>query len=111
MKTRLPNEVSNLQDEEKEMLIMLINVDLCSNPASPDCWRIVNNDADNMIIGTNPDRLKSLLEHVDTERIDPQASPFIIRMKNINDDFKKFIVSLSFSKQLNNTISRKENKK
>lgn len=111
MKTRLPGEVSNLQDDEKEMLIMLINVDLCSNPASADCWRIVNNDADNIIIGSNIDRLKSLLDHVNTERIDPQAAPFIIRMKNINDDFKKIMVSLSLSNQLNNTISRKENKK
>lgn len=110
MKTRLPGDVSNLQDDEKEMLIMLINVDLCSNPASADCWRILNNDVDNMIIGSNIDRLKSLFDHVDSNRIDPQAAAFIIKMKTLNDEFNQFISSLSFSKQLKNTISRKENK-
>lgn len=111
MKTRLPGEVANLQDDEKEMLIMLINVDLCSNPASADCWRILNNDADNNIIGSNIDRLKSLFDHVDSDNIDPQAAPFIIRMKNVNDEYKRLIASLSFSNQVKNSILRIENHK
>lgn len=111
MKKRLPDEVSSLQDEEKDMLVMLINLDLCSNPTSSDCWRIVNNDINNNIIADDIDRLKSLFDHVDIERIDPQAATFIVKMKSVNEDFKKLITSLSFCNHLNNAISRKENKK
>lgn len=111
MKRRLPESVSTLSDEEKEMLIMLLNRELSSNPASGNCWRILNNDEGNLIIESNMDRIMSLLDHVNTEKIDPQASTFILRMKTVSEEIRLFIEGLNFSTQLINAIARQEKPK
>ena len=108
MKQRLPDSVSILSDDEKEMLIMLLNRDLSLNPASPNCWRILNNDDGNLIIDSNLDRIKSLFFHVDTEKIDPQASAFIIKMKLVSEEICSFMGTLKLNPSLNRAIERKE---
>ena len=108
MKQRLPDSVSILSDDEKEMLIMLLNRDLSLNPASPNCWRILNNDDGNLIIDSNLDRIKSLFFHVDTEKIDPQASAFIIKMKLVSEEICSFMGTLKLTPSLNRAIERKE---
>ena len=108
MKQRLPDSVSILSDDEKEMLIMLLNRDLSLNPASPNCWRILNNDDGNLIIDSNLDRIKALFFHVDTEKIDPQASAFIIKMKLVSEEICSFMGTLKLNPSLNRAIERKE---
>lgn len=111
MKKRLPESVSTLSDEEKEMLIMLLNRELIANPASANCWRILNNDEGNLIIESSLDRISSLLDHVNTDKIAPQASIFILRMKGVSEEIRLFIDRLNFSTHLNNAIARQEKPK
>lgn len=108
MKKRLPEICVNLEDEEKYMLISLINDKLRTQPTSPTMWRILNSDEENILIGkTDIDNLKRLFLYVDTEQIDPQASTFFVRFKKIEGEFADYINKLTISSPLNNSINRK----
>lgn len=108
MSKRLPEYLNTLDEDEMDMLILLLNEKLISNPDSAECWRILNDNAIDKLLINNIDRLKALLNNVKTLSIDPQASAFFVRVESRKDNCAEFIGKLPISQQLTNAINRKK---
>lgn len=110
MKKELPGILNACDDSEKEMIICLINDKLRQDPKSETCWRILNIDENNLLIGSNIERLKLLFNNVKTEDIDPKADVFFVKMLSINDDIHGCIDVLPKGETLRKAIERKKRK-
>lgn len=108
MSKRLPEKLKTLEDDEKDMLILLLNEKLISKPDSAECWRIINDNAFDELFVDNIDRLKALFNNVNTLSIDPQASSFFVRVQNRKDICADFICKLPVAQELTNAINRKK---
>ncbi len=108
MSKRLPEKLKTLEDDKKDMLILLLNEKLISKPDSAECWRILNDNAFDELFVDNIDRLKALFNNVKTLSIDPQASSFFVRVQNRKDICADFICKLPVAQQLTNAINRKK---
>ncbi len=108
MSKRLPESLKALEEDEKDMLILLLNEKLISKPDSAECWRILNDSAVDELLVNNIDRLNALFNNVKTLSIDPQASTFFVRIQNRQDNCAEFISKLPISQQLTNAINRKK---
>lgn len=108
MSKRLPESLKTLEEDEKDMLILLLNEKLISKPDSAECWRILNDIAFDEMLVNNIDRLNAIFNNVNTLSIDPQASTFFVRIQNRQDNCAEFISKLPISQQLTNAINRKK---
>lgn len=108
MSKRLPESLRALEEDEKDMLILLLNETLISKPDSAECWRILNDIAIDELLVNNIDRIHTLFNNVKTLSIDPQASSFFVRMQGRQDDCTEYIGKLPISQQLTNAINRKK---
>lgn len=107
MNQRLPENLKSLEEDEKDMLILLLNEKLISKPDSVECWRILNNGACDELFDNNNDRLISLFNNVRTLEIDPQASTFFVKIQGRKDACAETISNLPISPQLKNAIKLK----
>lgn len=110
MKKELPGILKVCDDSEKEMIIRLINDKLRQDPKSETCWRILNLDENNLLIGSNTERLKLLFSNVKTEDIDPKADAFFVKISSVNDDIHGYIDALPKGGTLRKAIERKTRK-
>ena len=110
MKRDLPGIINACDDSEKDMIVRLINDELRKNPKSENCWRILNNDENNLLLSDKIDRLKLLFSNIRTEDIDTKADVFFVRMLPLSDDIHDYIDSLPKAKTLTRAIERKMQK-
>ena len=110
MKRNLPGIINACDDSEKDMIVRLINDELRKNPKSENCWRILNNDENNLLLSDKIDRLKLLFSNIRTEDIDTKADVFFVRMLPLSDDIHDYIDSLPKAKTLTRAIERKMQK-
>ena len=108
MSKRLPESLKTLEEDEKDMLILLLNEKLISKPDSVECWRILNDIAIDELLVSNIDRINTLFNNVKTLNIDPQASSFFLRIQGRQDKCAECIGKLPISQQLINAINRKK---
>lgn len=108
MSKRLPESLKTLEEDEKDMLILLLNEKLISKPDSVACWRILNDIAIDELLVSNIDRINTLFNNVKTLNIDPQASSFFLRIQGRQDKCAECIGKLPISQQLINAINRKK---
>ncbi|MDD3063200.1 MAG: P-loop NTPase fold protein [Massilibacteroides sp.] len=109
IKKRLPDVINKMEDNEIDMLIMLINQSLKSNPSDKNSWIILNGDEDNLLINNQIDRMKALFEGIAINNIDSLADSFFVRTKKLGDNFSDYINHLNLNSKLTKAISRKEN--
>lgn len=108
MSKRLPESLKTLEEDEKDMLILLLNEKLISKPDSAECWRILNDIAIDELLVDNIDRINTLFNNVKTLNIDPQASSFFVRIQGRQDKCAECLGKLPISQQLTNAINRKK---
>ena len=99
METRLPSMLNDFTKEEYDMLILLLNSALRTNPSNVSVWRILNGDIGNMIIAGEKEKLQALFDKVDTLKIDPQAHTFFTRMLT-QDTVKSVVEGLNVNTML-----------
>ena len=109
IKKRLPDVITKMEDNEIDMLIMLINQSLKSNPSDKNTWIILNGDEENLLINKRIDRMKVLFDGIAINEIDSQADSFFARTKKLGDDFFDYINNLNLNSKLKKAISHKEN--
>lgn len=109
IKKRLPDVITKMEDNEIDMLIMLINQSLKSNPSDKNTWIILNGDEENLLINKQIDRMKVLFDGIAINEIDSQADSFFTRTKKLGDDFFDYINNLNLNSKLKKAISHKEN--
>lgn len=109
IKKRLPDVITKMEDNEIDMLIMLINQSLKSNPSDKNTWIILNGDEENLLINKQIDRMKVLFDGIAINEIDCQADSFFVRTKKLGDDFFDYINNLNLNSKLKKAISHKEN--
>ena len=109
IKKRLPDVITKMEDNEIDMLIMLINQSLKSNPSDKNTWIILNGDEENLLINKQIDRMKVLFDGIAINEIDSQADSFFARTKKLGDDFFDYINNLNLNSKLKKAISHKEN--
>lgn len=90
-------------DDEKRMLILLLNRSIRKNPKNAQSWKILNADEDNHLIGNDINKLSNLFENVVSEEIPPSASSFFKRMSAMAE-FGEFMRKLPISQQLTNAL-------
>ena len=107
MKKELPSILNDLNEEEHNMILHLLNDTLRKNPDSQICWRILNCDENNILISNSLECVKQLFSGVNTLHIDPQASVTFCRLLKIRGKIQDYVNSIKLSKELLNTINRK----
>lgn len=108
MSKRLPVALKSLEEEERDMFVILLNERLVSNPDSNECWRILNDSASDSLFDDKLDRLKALFNNVNIKEVAPQAANFFVRITGKQDENTEYISKFEISRELENAINRKK---
>lgn len=106
MKKQLPSVLQSVDEDEKTMLILLLNDRLRFDVQSDECWRILRSDENNLLIGNSIEKLKRLMDNLNPSEIPPSSDNFFVRMLQIEGEIHDYVENMPKSNQLKNSIKR-----
>lgn len=95
----LQEEIAKLEDEERQMVIMLLNHDFTKNPNDSKVLELLQADSEVRALIQNESDCKSLFSHVDTLKMEPAWGVILGKLKK-NDFWNHVISPLKFGEKL-----------
>lgn len=105
----IEKEITQLCDDEIDMLVMLMNRDLHKDVKDKNVWKIAQADTTGLIFG-KLERVKLLFEKVKVSEMVAASKPALQRLSSFSGSHKNFIYSLKLSDNLKNILDKKERK-
>lgn len=105
----IEKEITQLCDDEIDMLVMLMNRDLHKDMKDKNVWKIAQADTTGLIFG-KLERVKLLFEKVKVSEMVAASKPALQRLSSFSGSHKNFIYSLKLSDNLKNILDKKERK-
>lgn len=106
MQPILQQEISKLDDEERQMIITLLNNDFAKDPNKQTVRDIIHADSTLNILIQDSNDCKRLFEHVDSLKMSPAWGAVISQLKGIGY-WGTFISSLEFDSKLQRRLNMK----
>lgn len=101
----LQEEIAKLEDEERQMVIMLLNHDFTKNPNDSKVLELLQADSEVRVLIQNESDCKSLFSHVDTLKMEPAWGVILGKLKK-NDFWNHFISPLKFGEKLHKMLNK-----
>lgn len=101
----LQEEIAKLEDEERQMVIMLLNHDFTKNPNDSKVLELLQADSEVRVLIQNESDCKSLFSHVDTLKMEPAWGVILGKLKK-NDFWNYFISPLKFGEKLQKMLNK-----
>ncbi len=101
----LQEEIAKLEDEERQMVIMLLNHDFTKNPNDSKVLELLQADSEVRVLIQNESDCKSLFSHVDTLKMEPAWGVILGKLKK-NDFWNHFISPLKFGDKLQKMLNK-----
>lgn len=101
----LQEEIAKLEDEERQMVIMLLNHDFTKNPNDSKVLELLQADSEVRVLIQNESDCKSLFSHVDTLKMEPVWGVILGKLKK-NDFWNHFISPLKFGEKLQKMLNK-----
>lgn len=101
----LQEEFAKLEDEERQMVIMLLNHDFTKNPNDSKVLELLQADSEVRVLIQNESDCKSLFSHVDTLKMEPAWGVILGKLKK-NDFWNHFISPLKFGEKLQKMLNK-----
>lgn len=101
----LQEEIAKLEDEERQMVIMLLNHDFTKNPNDSKVLELLQADSEVRVLIQNESDCKSLFSHVDTLNMEPAWGVILGKLKK-NDFWNHFISPLKFGEKLQKMLNK-----
>lgn len=101
----LQEEIAKLKDEERQMVIMLLNHDFTKNPNDSKVLELLQADSEVRVLIQNESDCKSLFSHVDTLKMEPAWGVILGKLKK-NDFWNHFISPLKFGEKLQKMLNK-----
>lgn len=101
----LQEEIAKLEDEERQMVIMLLNHDFTKNPNDSKVLELLQADSEVRGLIQNESDCKSLFSHVDTLKMEPAWGVILGKLKK-NDFWNHFISPLKFGEKLQKMLNK-----
>lgn len=101
----LQEEIAKLGDEERQMVIMLLNHDFTKNPNDSKVLELLQADSEVRVLIQNESDCKSLFSHVDTLKMEPAWGVILGKLKK-NDFWNHFISPLKFGEKLQKMLNK-----
>lgn len=101
----LQEEIAKLEDEERQMVIMLLNHDFTKNPNDSKLLELLQADSEVRVLIQNESDCKSLFSHVDTLKMEPAWGVILGKLKK-NDFWNHFISPLKFGEKLQKMLNK-----
>lgn len=101
----LQEEIAKLEDEERQMVIMLLNHDFTKNPNDSKVLELLQVDSEVRVLIQNESDCKSLFSHVDTLKMEPAWGVILGKLKK-NDFWNHFISPLKFGEKLQKMLNK-----
>lgn len=98
-------EIAKLEDEERQMVIMLLNHDFTKNPNDSKVLELLQADSEVRVLIQNESDCKSLFSHVDTLKMEPAWGVILGKLKK-NDFWNHFISPLKFGEKLQKMLNK-----
>lgn len=100
----LQEEIAKLEDEERQMVIMLLNHDFTKNPNDSKVLELLQADSEVRVLIQNESDCKSLFSHVDILKMEPAWGVILGKLKK-NDFWNHFISPLKFGEKLQKMLN------
>lgn len=101
----LQEEIAKLKDEERQMVIMLLNHDFTKNPNDSKVLELLQADSEVRVLIQNESDCKSLFSHVNTLKMEPAWGVILGKLKK-NDFWNHFISPLKFGEKLQKMLNK-----
>lgn len=101
----LQEEIAKLEDEERQMVIMVLNHDFTKNPNDSKVLELLQADSEVRVLIQNESDCKSLFSHVDTLKMEPAWGVILGKLKK-NDFWNHFISPLKFGEKLQKMLNK-----
>lgn len=101
----LQEEIAKLEDEERQMVIMLLNHDFTKNPNDSKVLELLQADSEVRVLIQNESDCKSLFSHVDILKMEPAWGVILGKLKK-NDFLNHFISPLKFGEKLQKMLNK-----
>lgn len=101
----LQEGIAKLEDEERQMVIMLLNHDFTKNPNDSKVLELLQADSEVRVLIQNESDCKSLFSHVDTLKMEPAWGVILGKLKK-NDFWNHFISPLKFGEKLQKMLNK-----
>lgn len=101
----LQEEIAKLEDEERHMVIMLLNHDFTKNPNDSKVLELLQADSEVRVLIQNESDCKSLFSHVDILKMEPAWGVILGKLKK-NDFWNHFISPLKFGEKLQKMLNK-----
>lgn len=101
----LQEEIAKLEDEDRQMVIMLLNHDFTKNPNDSKVLELLQADSEVRVLIQNESDCKSLFSHVDTLKMEPAWGVILGKLKK-NDFWNHFISPLKFGEKLQKMLNK-----
>lgn len=101
----LQEEIAKLEDEERQMVIMLLNHDFTKNPNDSKVLELLQADSEVRVLIQNETDCKSLFSHVDTLKMEPAWGVILGKLKK-NVFWNHFISPLKFGEKLQKMLNK-----
>lgn len=101
----LQEEIAKLEDEERQMVIMLLNHDFTKNPNDSKVLELLQADSEVRALIQNESDCKSLFSHVDTLKMEPAWGVILGKLKK-NDFWNHVISPLKFGEKLQKMLNK-----
>lgn len=101
----LQEEIAKLEDEERQMVIMLLNHDFTKNPNDSKVLELLQADSEVRVLIQNESDCKSLFSHVDILKMEPAWGVILGKLKK-NDFWNHFISPLKFGEKLQKMLNK-----
>lgn len=102
-------EVLNLSDEEKDMMVLMMNRDLRKNATDIRVWNIIQADINGLIFN-DTNRVNLLFGNVATMDFHASAKAALLRLQSFSDKHKGVIGALKLNDNLKNLIEKGKTK-
>lgn len=101
----LQEEIAKLEDEERQMVIMLLNHDFTKNPNDSKVLELLQADSEVRVLIQNESDCKSLFSHVDILKMEPAWGVILGKLKK-NVFWNHFISPLKFGEKLQKMLNK-----
>lgn len=101
----LQEEIAKLEDEERQMVIMLLNHDFTKKPNDSKVLELLQADSEVRVLIQNESDCKSLFSHVDILKMEPAWGVILGKLKK-NDFWNHFISPLKFGEKLQKMLNK-----
>lgn len=101
----LQEEIAKLEDEERQMVIMLLNHDFTKNPNDSKVLELLQADSEVRVLIQNESDCKSLFSHVDILKMEPAWGVILGKLKK-NNFWNHFISPLKFGEKLQKMLNK-----